>query len=197
MIYEVGAWFIYLVDAAIIALLFAVGLIVIFIQKGRYQKQAKKCIQVEIIRPTGWSSYYTPEINDNAKTIEIDNFIYVLDTEKRRWSLHPRNPIMNLSWLQAPIRKASFFQDRADEVREDMTTPIATAMEIQAISREIQATTAAMQIQEIEARQDELTKAILNQPAKAVVYVLMGFCTVCSAGALIIVAQMAGIVGGA
>ena len=172
--YQVGSWFIYLMDAAILAIIGIAAMIAIFVKRGQYQKQAQACIRAEIQLATGWSEYYTIPCDISAKSVTINNFIYHLDPQRRRWGRHPMNPFMGLSWLQVPIRIETWYQDVAEPMRQTYDELICTSAEIMAMTREIQAVAVAMHIQEIEARQTELTRAIKNQPAKLVVYICAG-----------------------
>ena len=192
MTYEVGAWFIYLIDGAILAVIGIVLLILIMVKRGKYQKEATNCIRAEIQLPTGWSNYFTIPCDSNAKSVSIDNSIYLLDPNKRRWGRHPMNPFMGLTWLQVPIRIETWSKDIPEPLRLEQKTTIATADEIKAITREIQATNAAMMIQELESQQKELVNAISNQPNKILVYVLMGIAVAASIGSLIMIYQLAG-----
>lgn len=192
--HEVGSWFIYLMDAAIIAIFGMVALILIFIKRGQYQKEANRCIRAEIWQPTGWSEYHTVPCDFNAKSVSVSDFLYTLNPGMRRYGKHPMNPFMGIPWLQVPIRVESWFQDNTEPIRQTYTNPIATAAEIKAMTREVGAATAAMQIQEVEARQKELTKAIANQPNKMIIYCGIGGCALLNLIILIIVVQLGGIV---
>lgn len=192
--YEVGSWFVYLLDFAVLAIICAGIIAWILVKRGQYQKEAEKSIRAEIILPSGWSEYHVVPCDINAKTVSVSDFVYFLDPQRRRYGKHPLNPFMGLPWLQVPIRIETWFQDNPEPVRMSYDKTVATAAEIKAITREVSATTAAMQIQEIEARQEELTKAISNQPNKTVVYIMLGACTLFSLISLIIVAQLGGVV---
>lgn len=194
--YEVGIWFIWLLDAAILALLALGAMIAIFIKRSKYQRESLGCIRAEILLPTGYAEYHTVPSDLNAKTLSIGNFIYFLNPDKRRWGKHPMNPFMGLSWLQVPIRVETWFKDVAEPMRETYDKIIATGAEIKAITREIQATTAAMQIQEIDERQEELTKAISNQPNKNIVYGVLGGGLLLNLLILFLLAQAVGVFGG-
>ena len=194
MTYTVGQWFIYLIDLAVLAIV-AIGLLVfIFIKRQQYQKEAEHSILAEIQLPTGWSEYYVVPCEPNAKSVNIGNFTYLLDPEKKRFTKYPMKPFLGLSWLQVPIRTESWYQDNPEPIRPSYERTIATSAEIKAITREVSATTAAMQIQEIEARQNELTKAISNQPNKMFVYIGLGACALFSLITLIIVAQLGNVI---
>lgn len=179
--YEVGIWFVYLLDFAVLAIFGMVALILIFVKRNQYQKDATNKIRAEIWLSTGWSEYFVIPCEQNDKSVTIDNFIYLLDQNKRRFGKHPMNPFMGLSWLQVPIRIETWDKDQPNPIRglKDEKS-VATAAEIKAMTREIQATTAAMQIQEIDAQQKELVNAISNQPNKMIVYVLLVACALAS-----------------
>ena len=194
--YEVGTWFLWLMDAAILAILGFIVLVMVFIKRNRYAKDAVGKLSAEIQLPTGWSSYYTIPVDDNAKTVTIDDFIYFLNPEKRRFGKYPMAPFMGLKWLQVPIRIESWAKDNPEPIRWSYDKSVATSAEIKAMTREIQATTAAMQIQEIDARQQELTNAISNQPNKMIVYIGLGLCALASVICLVYIIQLAGLMTG-
>lgn len=191
--YEVGSWFVYLLDVAILAILAFIVLVMIFIKRGRYAKDAIGKIRAEIQLPTGWSEYHTIPIDDNAKSVTINDFIYILNPDKRRFGKHPMSPFMGLMWLQVPIRVETWAKDITEPMRATYDKIIATSAEIMAMTREIQATTAAMQIQEIDARQKELTNAIANQPNRMIVYIGLGLCAIASIICLIYIIQLVGL----
>ena len=172
--YEVGGWFVHLMNIGILALIATGAMIAILYKRGQYQKQAQVCIRAEIQLPTGWNEYHTVECDFNAKSLDIENFTYLLNSAHRRWDKHPRNPILGLTWLQVPIRIESWEKDNPEPIRPTYEKIIATAAEIKAISREVQAANSAMEIQEIDNRQKELINAITNQPNKMIVYVMLG-----------------------
>jgi len=192
--YEVGSWFVWLLDGAILAILFAVALILIFIKRNSNNKDALSKIRAEIILPTGWSEYHTVPCDVNAKTVSVGDYIYTLNPQKHRYGKHPMNPFMGLSWLQVPIRIETWMKDNTEPVRGDYSHQVATAAEIKAMTREIQATTAAMEIQEIDQRQKELTNAISNQPNKVIVYIGLALASLASIVSLILVWQLVSIV---
>lgn len=202
--YEVGQWFVWIIDAAVIAVVGMFAMVFILYKRGVYQKKAVTCILAEILLPSGWPQYHIVPCAIDSRSISIDqgvdkdgkplgDFVYMLNPKRRRYTLYPQNPIMGLKWLQVPIRTETWFQDNPEPIQEDYSNKIATAAEIKAVTREIQATAVAMEVQEMEARQKELIKAISNQPAKMIVYIGLGCAALFSLVSLIIVAQMAGI----
>lgn len=193
MNYEVGSWFVYLLDFAILCIVGMIVLIVIFVKRNKYQKEATTAIRAEIQLPTGWSEFHVVPCNSDARSVSIDDFNYMLNPAERRYGRYPMSPFMGLSWLQVPIRTETWFLDCPEPMRKTYSPIVATAAEIKAMTREVQATTAAMQIQEIDERQKELTNAIGNQPNKTYVYIGLGACALMSLISLIIVAQLAGI----
>lgn len=194
--YEVGNWFIYLMDAAILAILAFILLVMMFIKRNKYAKDALNKIRAEIQLATGWNEYHIVPCADNDKSVEVGNFVYMLNPERRRYGKHPLSPFMGLSWLQVPIRIESWAKDNPEPIRPTYDKIVATSAEIKAMTREIQATTAAMQIQEIDARQKELTNAIANQPNKTVVYVMLGLCAVASVVCVVYIVQLVELIAG-
>jgi len=194
--YEVGNWFIYLMDAAILTILAFIALVMIFIKRSQYAKDAVGKMQAEIQLPTGWSEYHIVPVDDNAKSVTVGNFIYLLNPEKRRYGKYPMSPFMGLRWLQVPIRIESWGKDNPEPIRQTYDKVIATSAEIKAMTREIQATTAAMQIQEIDARQKELTNAITNQPNKSIVYIGLGLAALASIVCVVYIVQLVELVAG-
>lgn len=194
--YEVGSWFVYLLDAAILAILAFITLAMVFIKRNQYAKDAVGKLQAEIQLPTGWSEYYTIPVDDNAKSVTIDDFIYLLNPEKRRYGKYPMAPFMGLKWLQVPIRIESWGKDNPEPIRQTYDKSVATSAEIKAMTREIQATTAAMQIQEIDSRQKELTNAIANQPNKNIVYIGLGLAALASIICVVYIVQLVELIAG-
>lgn len=192
--YEVGPEFIILLDLAILAIIaFVIG-IALFIKKGQYAKEAVGKLRAEIQLPTGWSEFHIVPIDDNAKSVTVDNFIYMINPEKRRFGVHPLRPFMGLAWLQSPIRIETWFKDNPEPMRQAYDATIATSAEIHAITREIQATDAAMRIQEMDARQQQLENALANQPNKTIVYILLAVVAIIGIVNAAIIAQWAQLV---
>lgn len=77
--YEVGYWFVYLMNGAILAILAALALVAIYVKRGQYQRTAEKSIQVEMIQPSGHSRFYTVECAQDAKSIDIEGGTYYFD----------------------------------------------------------------------------------------------------------------------
>lgn len=194
--YEVGGWFPWLLNSSILAFVAFIAIVLVLIKRNQYAKQAAGMIRAEIQLPTGWSEYHTVPLDIGAKSVSVGNFTYMLNPSQRRYGRHPMNPFMGLSWLQVPIRIESWAKDDPEPVRPSYDQSVVTAAEIKAMTREIQATTAAMQIQEIEARQKELTNAIANQPNKMIVYAGLGLCALGSIVCIILVLQSSSAVGG-
>lgn len=148
-------------------------------------------IRAEIRLATGWSEFFVVPCEQNDKSVTIDNFIYILDPNKRRFGKHPMSPFLGLSWLQVPMRIETWDKDIPDPIRGNKDKEaVATAAEIKAMTREIQATTAAMQIQEIDAQQKELVRAISNQPNKMIVYVLLVVCALAGIASIFVSYQL-------
>jgi len=115
--YEVGSWFVYLLDGAILAIIAFIALIMVFLKRNRYQKEAVNKLRAEIQLPTGWSDYFVVDVNDNARTVTVGRFVYFLNPEKRKYGKHPLNPFMGLSWLQVPIRTESWAKDNPEPIQ--------------------------------------------------------------------------------
>ena len=169
--YEVGSWFVYLMDAAILALVVLGALIAIFVKRGKYQREAAECIQGEILLSTGQSEWHTVKCGVSDKWVKIDAFEYKLDLKHRRWGVHPRLPFLGLKSLQVPIRKETWKKDNPNPFFRDDDTPEVTSAEIDAKTREASAIAAAVEATEMEARDKALRMAIQNQPAKMIVYI--------------------------
>lgn len=103
----------------------------------------------------------------------------------RRYVLYPAKPPFGLRPLQTTLRIESWEKDnpepirpfygRVDENGKFVANQLTvTSSEWSAQKREIQATVLAMEIQENEARQKELTKALANQPSKMILYIGLG-----------------------
>lgn len=192
------SWVVYFIDIFILMAV-ALGLaITILYKRSKYMKEAENCIRAEIEQPTGWTKYVTTVCDMNAKTITIDLFDYVLHPKKTRWGKHPRIPFAGITWLQVPIRVEKWFQDNPNPIQPpnppEEEKYFVTAAEIKAISREMQAAEAGMEIQEAEARQKELTDTIARMPHKMIVYIALGACVIFSFIGLAIVAQLGGII---
>jgi hypothetical protein len=120
--YEVGSWFVYLLDGAILAVLAFIAIVMVFVKRGQYAKQAEKSIRAEIQLPTGWSEYHVVPCDDNAREIEVrdgdkSSGKYMLNPERRRYGKHPMNPFMGLSWLQVPIRIEAWAKDNPEPIK--------------------------------------------------------------------------------
>lgn len=77
--YEVGSWFVILMNGAILAILGAAALIAIYVKRAKYQKEAEKSIQAEIIQPSGHSKFYTVRCGQDAKSVDIGGGTYYFD----------------------------------------------------------------------------------------------------------------------
>ena len=174
--YEVGIWFVHLMNLAILSIVGVVIAVAILVKKGQYQKEAAKCIQAEMLTATGWPEYHTVKCGINDEWVKVGNGEYKLDPNHKRWGFHPRLPFMGLASLQVPIRRETWYKDapKSLPVFPQQNSPEITAAEIQAKTREAAAIAAGAEIVEIEARQRQLVDAITNQPNKMVVYVGLG-----------------------
>jgi hypothetical protein len=171
--YEVGPWFVYLMNLAILAIVAMIVLIYMRVKDGQYLREAEGCIQAEIIMPTGHSKFYTVKCGVNDEWIEVAGGRYKLNKDKREWGLHPRLPFMGIRSLQRQIRKETWYLDNPDPAHKKVETPAVTAAEIKAMVREAAAITAGAEAVELQARQKQMVEAIANQPNKTVVYVLL------------------------
>ena len=172
--YQVGIWFVHLMNVAILAIIGVVVLVAIYVKRGHYQRDAARCIQAEILLSTGWPEYHTVRCGPSDEWIRVGGYEYKLDPKKRRWGLHPRLPFLGLAALQVPIRRETFYKDNPDPVYRDKEVPEVTASEIHAKTREATAIAAGAEIVEMEARQTQLVNAIANQPNKTYVYLGLG-----------------------
>ncbi len=169
--YEVGPWFVYLMNLAIMAVIGIIVLIAIFVKRGQYFNEAQKCIQAEILLSTGHREYHTVRCGVNDEWVKIRGFEYKLDPKVRQWGVHPRIPFMGLSTLQCQIRRETWIKDNPNPYYRDKETPEVTAAEVDAKTREAMAIAAGAEAIEMEARQRRIVEAIANQPNKTYVYV--------------------------
>ena len=172
--YEVGIWFVHLMNVAILAIIGIVVLVAIFMKKRRYQREVIRCIQAEILLSTGWPEYHIVKCGVDDEWVKIKGFEYKLNPEKTRWGLHPRVPFMGLRDLQVPIRKETWYKDNPDPVYRGDEVPTVTAAEVAAKTREATAVAVGAEAVELEARQTQLVEAITNQPNKLWVYMGLG-----------------------
>ena len=172
--YEVGIWFVHLMNVAILAIIGVVVLVAIFLKKRRYQSEASRCVQAEILLSTGWPEYHTVRSGANDEWLKVKGCEYKLNPKQRRWGLHPRVPFLGLSDLQVPIRRETWYKDNPNPVYRSEDVPQVTAAEVQAKTREAMAIAAGAEAVEMEARQRQLVDAIQNQPNKLWVYLGLG-----------------------
>lgn len=175
--YQVGIWFVHLMNVAILAIIGVVVLIAIYVKRGHYMRDATRCIQAEILLSTGWPEYHTVRCGASDEWVTIKGYAYKLDPTKRGWGLHPRIPFLGLTALQVAIRKETWYKDNPNPVHRDKEVPEVTAAEIHAKTREATAIAAGAQIVEMDARQKQLVNAIANQPNKVYVYLGLGVMT--------------------
>lgn len=168
--YEVGAWFTWLLNGAVLAIVGLAVLIYVIRQKEHYRKEAETKIQAEIQLSTGFSEFHTVPCGISDKSVTIGGFEYFLNPNEIRWGMHPRNPVLGLRALQTPIRKESWAKDNANPIRPKYDKHLLTAAEMKALNNEVLAADLAMRIQESEARDKEMTRAMTNQPNKTYVY---------------------------
>jgi hypothetical protein len=171
--YEVGPWFVGLMDLAVLAIVALVVLVYIQIRRNQYRREAHQCIQVEILLSTGHSEFHTVKCGISDEWVEIEGIRYKLDKEIRRWGSHPRLPFMGLSTLQCDIRKEMFHKDDPNSIYRAKGTPDTTGSEIDAMVRAAAAVAAGAEAVEMQSRQKQMVEAIANQPNKNIVYALL------------------------
>lgn len=171
--YTVGIWFVHLMNIAILAIVGVIVLGYIQAKKGQYLREAATQIQCEIKMPTGHDEYYTVPLEVSAEWVEIKGVKYNLPKGKevKNWGMHPRLPFMGLRSLQVQIRKCTWYFNNPNPFYRDDKTPEVTAAEIGAMSKEATAVAAGVAAVELKSQQEQMIKAIANQPDKTVVYV--------------------------
>ena len=172
--YTVGIWFVHLMNIAILAIVGIIILAYIQTKKGQYLTEAARCIQCEIKMPTGHDEYYTVPLEVSAEWVEIKGIKYNLPKDVKNWGLHPRLPFMGLHSLQVQIRKCTWYFNNPNPYYRDDKTPDVTAAEIGAMAKEATAVAAGIAAVELKSQQEQMVKAIANQPDKTVVYVMLG-----------------------
>lgn len=168
--YEVGYWFIHLMNLAIVAIVGIVVLVAVFVKRGRYMNEAQRCIQAELLLSTGHSEFHTVRCSINDEWVKIGGYDYKLDPKVRRWGKHPRLPFMGLATLQCDIRREVWKKDDPNPYYREDGAPEVTAAEVGAKTREAMAVAAGAEAVEMEARQRQLVDSIANQPNKTYVY---------------------------
>lgn len=179
--YTVGIWFVHLMNIAILAIVAVIVLSYIQVKKGQYLREAATCIQCEIKMPTGHDEYHTVPLVVSAEWVEIKGINYNLPKEVKNWGLHPRLPFMGLRSLQVQIRKCTWYFDNPNPYYRDDKTPEVTAAEIGAMTKEATAVAAGIAAVELKSQQEQMIKAIANQPDKTIVYVMLGLAIVAGA----------------
>ena len=173
--YEVGEWFVYLMNFAILAILGLIVLIALFRKRGQYQKVARQCIQAEIWQPTGWPEFYTVKCALGATTVNINEKTYKLNPDQRRWGLHPRLPFLGLASLQVPIRKEYWYvENDAPITSPGKESKGLISSEIKALQRAGRATQAARHSQQLEAANNQVINVLANQARKEYLYLGLG-----------------------
>jgi len=202
MAVEAPAWMIYLLDFLVL-ILFAVGLLTIIAY--RMNRKSEGSMIAEIWEPSGYPVRKLVQWDATGKTVEVDRCTYFLSKElsnkdkeelaEEGISVYPshRYTKHGLWPFKATLRIESWECDNPEPIRPRYDKPVMTAAEITASKNEIQATTLAMDIQENQERQKQLTSAIANQPSKLVVYLLGIGSILLSLVTLILVWQLAGI----
>lgn len=214
--YQVGPWFVYIINLAVLAFV-ALGIMIWVLRKrNRHAQDAHGKILAEVWLPTGrsipvlappspdgWVSLGKlgdyklsgerrickcghEEAFHNVGTAKGKSEIVRTDCIKcpcqefqvdklvpaiRRWAKYPPNPFLGLKTLQVDVRTEAWPLNNPEPITPAENRTIVTAVDAQFHTREAAAEMAAVEIQEHEARQRELQKAINNQPNKIVVYV--------------------------
>lgn len=105
--------------------------------------------------------------NCACQNFQVDKLVPAI----RRWSKYPTNPFLGLKTLQVDVRTEAWYLNDPEPITPSENRMFVTAVDAQFHTREAAAELAAVEIQEHEARQRELQKAINNQPNKVIVYV--------------------------
>lgn len=105
------SWQLYLIDFAIVAIVFAVALVYMQVKRGQYQREADRCIQAEIILETGKSEFHTVPCKERDEWVTVKGIDYHIDIDHRRWGRHPRVPWLGFKSMQVDIRKETWFKD--------------------------------------------------------------------------------------
>jgi len=176
--YEVGSWFVYLMNGAILAIMAFILLVMVQVKRAKHAKDSEGKIRGEVQLSTGWSEYHIVPCGLSDKSVQIGNFVYMLDPDKRKWGKHPMNPFMGLSALQVPIRIEAWEKDNPEPIRSSYEKTVATSAEIKAMLDEHTASVTAMGIQELDSQHKVLMRALANQPNKNYVYIGLGLCAI-------------------
>lgn len=196
-------WLTYLMDVAILCILAVIVMIIIFVKRNKYQKEAEGCIRAEIETPSGWNQYYTRRYDPDAESIEAGGVIYMLRPGKSRWGKHPLNPFFGLGFLQVPIRveqyelncpNPKFAPKILYPTNDEQIDYMYTSQHIQALANQWAASEAGTVVQELKDQQEVTTQAIMNQPNKNIVYLLLGGIVICVVVIMIICLQLGGLV---
>lgn len=100
------------------------------------------------------------------------------------WDVYPSTPFLGLKVLRVPIRRCEWWENDPNPIIKPEFLPAwkcscgkeyhsVTAADAQAHTREMDAMNVAIRIQEAEARQNEMQKALANLPNKVVLYGLL------------------------
>jgi len=201
MAVDAPSWMIYLVDF-LVFVLFVVG--IIFLMAFRMYRNAQGKIIAEVWEPSGYPVRKLTKWDRTGKTVEVDGCTYFLSKEltskekdellEQGIAVYPSHRYTNYGFwpFKAILRIESWERNNPEPIRPRYDKPVMTAAEITASKNEIQATTLAMDIQENQERQKQLTNAIANQPNKLVVYILGIGTMLLSFVTLIIVWQLTG-----
>lgn len=201
MAVEAPAWMVYLIDLMVFVF-FVLG--VVFLMAFNMYRKAQGKVVAEIWEPSGYPVRKLAEWDATGKTVEVDHCTYFLMKELSRQekeelaeegiNIYPSHRYTNYGiWpFKVILRIESWERDNPEPIRPRYDKPVMTAAEITASKNEIQATTLAMDIQENQERQKQLTSAIANQPNKMFVYILLGGTLFISFITLVIVLQFSG-----
>jgi len=179
-------------DITLAVLLVAILMAIALWKKYNYEKDVLGKIKAEIRLPSGRSMYYYKPCEEEAETVDINQFTYFLNPHLKRWHKHPSTPFLGMKWLQSDIRTECWDLNVATPVHS-APSPI-SASEINAKIRQIQAIRMVAEEQELQASNEMVKMAIANQPNKWVVYGIAGAGLVATIATLVIVAQVGGVI---
>jgi len=179
-------------------------------------RRTKGCMIAEVWEPTGDTTREIVKLDPAGHAVTVDNLVYCLPREmsdkelketkakgvriypRKRWYYMPNRPLSPI-----PLRIESWERDNPEPIRpfygrimedgkfEDSQLTV-TSTEWAAQKNVIQGTQIAMRMQALEAWQKALEKLMANSPNKLIVYLGIGIAAICSAIAVILVYQLAG-----
>jgi len=196
-----------LIDGIVVCIVIVALFTIYTYKRNKYAKDAQTLLRAEIELPTGWTMCRFVDWDINTEEIDVDGKIYSLNPNKTRWSKYPLVPFLGLKSMQVPIRTEYWYEDnpnpKAAPSKDDIERLVdgsgndaffITGERFRAKLNNYQSAAASMDVQLEQERQDELTRAIGNQPNKAVVYISLITTIVLIGVVLLIVAQIGGLV---